>query len=174
MAKLRTILKENPQLRVVVIDTWRIFMKAQKYETTGQQYNDDADAAHELQRLAKQFNVEIICLHHGRKQKGSGVDSASGTYGLTGSFDHLLYLTRDRRKGITTLEIEGRVLPPRKITFEYIDGQLRACDFDKTDAVEQVDNKTLAIQMRKEGLSDRKIATKLGVNPSTVSRWFRK
>jgi hypothetical protein len=100
-------LDAHPEARLVVIDTWKKFRQAKVRGRDG--YDEDYEAAAQVQELALEYGVAILVLHHRRKmEEGDYVDSVSGTTGLTGAADTILVLKRDRGKCDAVLFATGR------------------------------------------------------------------
>jgi AAA domain/Primase C terminal 2 (PriCT-2) len=79
-------LKNNPGIRLVVIDTWKRYRTAKNAKQAD--YDQDYDALVKVQELASRHGVSIIVVHHTRKAKGDEViDEISGTNGLAGAAD---------------------------------------------------------------------------------------
>ena len=93
----------NPTL--VVVDTLERFRKPAS--SNGTLYRADYDALSGLQRIASDFKIGIVVLHHDRKSDAEDAfDTISGTLGLSGAADTILMLKR-RANGIV-LYARGR------------------------------------------------------------------
>lgn len=93
----------NP--KCIIIDTLAKLRPA----TVGRksQYDLDYDSLAGLHRLAHEFQVAILVVHHTRKADADDVfDTVSGTLGLTGAADSILILSR--RSGKAVLHARGR------------------------------------------------------------------
>lgn len=96
LAFLREHAGEHP---VVIIDTWgKVAPPAQRGETA---YAADYRAGGYLKYLAAQDpGATILVNHHVRKESAADwIDSLSGTFGIAGSADTLILLTRDGHGG---------------------------------------------------------------------------
>jgi hypothetical protein len=81
-------------------------------------YMDDYAAVAPLQKLAAQYNVAIIIVHHDRKMEADDVfDTISGTLGLTGAVDTMLVM---KRQGCNvTLHVRGRDIEEADKAIEF-------------------------------------------------------
>lgn len=106
LERLDKYLEVNPEIKLVIIDT----LQKIKPKGNGQSmYGDDYDAVGSLHRIAHQYGVSILVIHHLRKMGSDDpMDSISGTLGLTGAADGMLVLTRERGRADAVLHVTGR------------------------------------------------------------------
>jgi AAA domain len=110
--RLRQAIEKNKPA-LVIIDT--LAMVRTLRNKNENEYNGDYRALGPFKKLADEFNVAIILVHHTRKdeQNSDPYQSISGTYGISGSADTLMVLMPERdAKGRLTknagLNVRGR------------------------------------------------------------------
>jgi hypothetical protein len=100
---LEAWIKQAADPRLIVLDT----LAGVKPIRTQQGYQEDYQSLEALHRLANEYGVCIIVLHHTRKMEADDpVDTVSGTLGLAGCADAVLVLSRTSQG--TTLYLRGR------------------------------------------------------------------
>ncbi len=108
LASLEDYLKEHPNLRLVVIDTWAR-VAPPSGERRSSQYEGDYEALSPLKRLADTYHVSILAVHHLRKTASTDVlDEITGSIGMTGAVDGTLILKRERGQAEASLFVTGR------------------------------------------------------------------
>lgn len=98
--------------RMVILDTWsKIKPRAEKGLNA---YEADYAAIGPLKALADRTETAIVLVHHLKKHAGrdgtEDVESLSGSMGLPGAADSLLFLKRDQGDDAATLSRQGRDL----------------------------------------------------------------
>jgi len=127
---LEAQIKENPNLKLIVIDTLQMF-RSPKVKKGGD-YAFDYDAITNIHRLSKKYNVAILIIHHTRKSQGAeAVDEISGTSGIAGGVDTWLIL--GDREGQTRLQGAGRDIEPVNFPVEFCKDK---CKWSVLDEVE--------------------------------------
>lgn len=108
IAFLRWWLQEHPNARLVIIDTLQIFRKP--LSGKGHMYAEDYDAVSEIKKLADEFDVPILIIHHLKKAKEQSdwLNEFSGSQGIAGSADTLFALKRQRTDPRAILHRTGR------------------------------------------------------------------
>jgi len=178
---LETWLKDHPDTRLVIVDTWtKIAPRVQGQKRT--QYEEDYDALTPLKEIADKYSVSILAVTHLRKMGASDVlDEISGTTGMTGAVDGFLVLKRERGQQMATLHVIGR---------DIEEEQALALTFDQVTATWTLEGKADEVQMKHltkerqaiidvlkahpQGLSAQAVAGKLGKNFNTVRTILRK
>jgi AAA domain len=100
-------LEAHPDTRLVVVD----ILKRVRPRTSPNRsvYEADYEALEAMQRLAAEFKVSILVVHHLRKQGAADpLDEISGSTGLSGGADGVLVLKRDRGRADAYLHVTGR------------------------------------------------------------------
>jgi AAA domain/Toprim-like len=94
--------------RLIIIDTLAMVRAPKKKDQT--QYDADYAAVLELRKLANEYGIAVVLVHHLRKQDADDAyDAVSGTLGLTGAVDTVLVLKRESN-GTIVLHGRGRDL----------------------------------------------------------------
>ena len=106
--------------KLVVIDTLQKIR--QRRGRNGDAYEGDYAALEGLQRLAAQYSVSIIVVHHLNKTQGhtDEFNRVSGTSGITGCADQVMILTRSRGAQEGKFFTSGRDVEDRRgiMTFD--------------------------------------------------------
>jgi hypothetical protein len=108
----------HPERRLIVIDTWARFRPARVRNRDS--YEEDYAHASDLKALADRYKVAVTVLHHCRKMDSSDpIDSISGTLGLSGGFDGVLVLKRERGRHDATLFVTGRDVEEQELALQW-------------------------------------------------------
>lgn len=115
---LKEFLENHPDTRLVIVDTLAKIRPATK--STGNLYAQDYEALEGFKRLADQYGVALLIIHHLRKMASDDVfDQVSGTTGLTGAADTLLVLERTRGRADAVLTITGRDVEENQLALQF-------------------------------------------------------
>lgn len=100
-------LETNPTSRCIMVD---VLAKVRgQQDTSGGLYQADYEAVGALKDIADEYSIGVIVTHHDRKKTSDDfVDMVSGTKGVTGAADTILYLTRERGSNVGRLRCESR------------------------------------------------------------------
>jgi hypothetical protein len=103
-------LSERPDCRLVIIDTLaRIRGPVSGLQN---QYSADYEAMSRLKRVADEFGVAVLIVHHTRKAAAEDpLDMVSGTNAIAGAADTILVLKREIGKHDAVLHVRGRDVP---------------------------------------------------------------
>jgi AAA domain/Primase C terminal 2 (PriCT-2) len=116
LEKIEGWCKSVPKPVLVVIDTLERFRKP----PTGKSplYSADYDAITGLQKIATEYGIAIIVLHHDRKSDADDAfDTVSGTLGLTGAADTILIIKR--RSSDVVLYARGRDIEESETAMQF-------------------------------------------------------
>jgi len=103
---IRRIIKDDPDIRMVVIDTFGTAISS-GFNSFGTSFKEDYDFLSHLQQLSLEFQISIVLIHHTRKLPSENVfDEIVGTTGVTASPDTLMLIKKHGDK--TLLHITGR------------------------------------------------------------------
>ena len=105
--QLKTWLDDNKDARLIVIDT---LASVKPHKNNGEQFLNDYEVGSQLQRIAHEYSIAIVVIHHTRKSDADeAVDQISGTLGLVAGFDGYLTLKRTPQKECDgVLQVDGR------------------------------------------------------------------
>jgi hypothetical protein len=108
--------KSVPNPTLVVIDTLERIRKPASGKSP--LYSADYEAITGLQRIASEFGIGIVVLHHDRKSEADDAfDTVSGTLGLTGAADTILIIKR-RPNGVV-LYARGRDIEESETAMQF-------------------------------------------------------
>jgi len=118
-SKIRRWLDENPNARCVIVD---VLAKVREDTGEGNAYQADYRAINRLKDIADEYGVTFVVNHHDRKKKHDGdfFDQISGTKGITGAADTILYLKRDRGSDEGNIEMSGRDVEECRYTLQFV------------------------------------------------------
>ena len=101
---------------LIVIDTFERFRKPANGKTP--LYSADYEAITGLQKIATDYQVGIVVLHHDRKADADDAfDTVSGTLGLTGAADTILIIKK--RNGSVVLYARGRDVEESETAMQF-------------------------------------------------------
>jgi hypothetical protein len=106
--EIRQWLEANGDAALIVVDTLAAFRQPTSARKSA--YEQDYGSISGLTRLAGEFRVAILVIHHTRKMADDSdkFNQISGTLGLNGAADGMLVLERSRKAGTATLSVTGR------------------------------------------------------------------
>lgn len=113
-------LSEHPNARLVIVDTLQKFRTQSKGKLNV--YAEDYDTLSQLKKVADEYDVAFVVIHHLKKQSGKTdafapamlggcgdwINQLSGSAGITGCADTILALNRDRVSTHGVLRMTGR------------------------------------------------------------------
>jgi hypothetical protein len=115
---LRTWLATHPRARLVIIDTLQKIRGARKRDAGI--YEEDYRVVAEFKRLADEFTVPIVLVHHLNKEGNSDpVMAVSGTAGITGSADTILVIKREPNDANAILYVRGRDVNEAEVAIRF-------------------------------------------------------
>ncbi len=108
-------LHRHPQAKLVIVDT---LIKVREMNTRGSAYADDYATMTAFKRIAEQYGITMLIVHHTRKQEaGDIMDMISGTTGIMGCADGAMVLERPlRRVPKGSISMTGRDFQDAKIS----------------------------------------------------------
>ena len=104
--QLREFLTDNPETRLIIIDTLQMARSVSKDSAYAADYGD----MNALKKFADKNGLGILCIHHNRKMGESDVfNTVSGTNGITGAANCTMVLNNlNRSAHRATLSVTGR------------------------------------------------------------------
>ena len=117
-------IKRQNNARLIVIDT---LIRVQGHKNAGgmNAYEMDSKMLSPIQKIAVQFNIAILLVHHTKKNKADDpFDDISGSTGIQGICDTLLHIqvNRGQRKQLPVLQVTGRDIESQDIAMQMNDG----------------------------------------------------
>lgn len=168
-------LQAHPGALFVVVDVLEQLRPARS--TKANPYSEDYESLVALKRLATQYRVAIIVVHHTRKADSyDPLQLVSGTQGLTGAADGIIVLDRPRGDNSGTLHVMARDLEhDGAFAVAFNDGQWSMVGPAGLVAAGSAQQAVLdALRDAPEGLKLREIATEVGKNSDAVNHVLRK
>jgi hypothetical protein len=99
-------LEKNPTARMIAVD---VLAKVRDGDEGQTMYQADYEAVGALKDIADDYGIGVVVTHHDRKKTDDDfVNMVSGTKGVTGAADTILYLERKRGSDEGTLKSESR------------------------------------------------------------------
>ena len=114
--KLQVFLTEHPDTVLVIIDTLQMARNVKRDNTYANDYNDLSA----LKKIADQFGIALLVIHHLRKEPDDDVfNRISGTTAISGAVDSSFMLVEEKRgSGKGKLYCIGRDIEYREIELE--------------------------------------------------------
>ena len=105
---IRWWLINHPEARLVIIDTLQMFRK--QLSGKGSMYSEDYEVISEIKKLADEFDVPFLVIHHLKKAKEGEdwLNKISGSQGIAGAADSIFVLERARIDNGGILHRTGR------------------------------------------------------------------
>ncbi len=170
---LRKILRQNIHIKVVIIDVLRKFCPGSPGKNI---YQLEYSQAMEIKRVADEFGVAILLIHHTNKstQTENVFDKISGTTGLSGACDSLMVLLREP-DGSATLYTTGRDIEGERLclTFDKEGGWLIA-DNGCSNLTPERREIVNYLEREDRPMKSGEVAAALNKNPSTTRVMLRK
>lgn len=114
-SRIKNFICEQPNTKLIIIDT----LQTVRNNTESSYANDYSDLMI-LKKLADEFNIAILLIHHFRKQKDADIfNQITGSTGLQGAVDTMFTMTKSSRgEKIAYLNCIGRDIEPRELEIE--------------------------------------------------------
>ena len=119
--QITDFLTENPNTRLVIIDTLQKVRDSKGCSGKSGVYGNDYDDIASIKRLADHYNISVLLVHHLRKMQDSSdpFNEVSGSTGITGAADTNLILKRKRSTNEAVLLANGRDVEYQELTLEF-------------------------------------------------------
>lgn len=117
-------LDQNPDCTLVIIDTVAK-IRDSNHGGNGFMYTADYEAGSAIKGIADKRGISILLLHHANKKNDDGndmMDTVSGSTGVTGSVDHILFLKRNRLEPDGLMTLLSRDFEDRQFAMTFEDG----------------------------------------------------
>lgn len=114
--QIKNFIWNNKDTVLIVIDTLQCIRK----QSLDYSYGTDYKEIQSLKKIADEFQITILLIHHLRKQESKdSFHMISGTTGLQGAADSILVMTENTRgSGSVKLSVVGRDIEPRELKLE--------------------------------------------------------
>lgn len=173
--QIRDWLDANPSARLVVVD---VFARITEQPTNEHGiYRQDYAMTVPLKRIADEYSITVLVVHHTRKQKHNDfVLTVSGTNGLAGAADGVLVLSRERNNATATLSVTGRDVEEGKIAldFEGSKGKWKVLGGSAGDYEHSEQRRMILVAVRERpGIGPKEIAEDTGLSYDSVKHLVR-
>lgn len=186
-AEIRQVIEKHKPV-LVIIDNLRSAFSDKNNEKN----QEMTKAIMDLNKMKDDYHFSFVIVHHtkkGSRDKLTDSDLQSGAGAITDLVDADFFLRKSkldnnlrllkRIKSRECEEQEGAKLirmNPDTLWFELVEENVEESDhiFQDVPVNDKADKKNNAFQMRGEGKTLQEIADHIGVNKSTISRWFPK
>ena len=161
-------INQHPSARLIVIDTLQKFRKPQI--GNGNIYAEDYETLGSVKELADRYDLAVLLLHHERKSRDAEdfINNASGSSGITGSADSLLFLNRARCQNMATLTITGRDVEEKEHAIS-VDGMTWRLEGDAREFNVASEKREILEYLQENGeTSPKELAEILDMKPNTM------
>lgn len=170
--RLHHYLDENPQTRIILIDTYGRFAASRD----NNDYSEATRILAGIKSFSDEHGVSVVLVHHTRKNhEGEDFINASvGSVGIVGGVDNILILNRKRNQPDGILKITGRDVEEAELAVHFDNMTCRwSVQGNASEVAETKERQDVldALNAAREPLTPKDIAAALGKNPSTT-RWL--
>ena len=169
LERLEQYAKDNPDLALVIIDTWSLFKSVKRSNNNA--YEEDYVKVAPLKRFADK--VPVILVHHNRKMKTDDIfESMSGSQGLPGAADTLLVMTKKRASAVARLHVVGRDVEDAELALEWNSTTCRWSAASQVEEVKLTPERQSIVDLlvtTGEPLTPKEIAERLNMKTNNVS-----
>jgi hypothetical protein len=177
LSKLYDYAEYHNRTKLFIIDTFgRIIRKPESTNTARSSYKGDIEEIEVFSQFCKVMGVSIMLVHHTRKTDSDDwVDLVSGTYGISGSVDTLMFLKRRRGESQAVLSITGRDVEEKQYKLNVnlnrqkinVIGEETEEDIELTDAQRDI---VMCLQAYGEPKSPKEISEMVGKTVGSIKR----
>jgi phage/plasmid primase-like uncharacterized protein len=163
-------LKEHPNARFVIIDTLQKFRKP--HHGNDDRYGADYDAIGDIKKVMDAHGVSNLTLHHTKKAKDENdwLNEISGTQGLAGAADTLLFLQRGRCQGAGIIRRTGRDVEEAEFAMT-LDGMSWRLEGDAAEFEAKEWERRIIAHMKEAGSqTPKEVAESLGIKSATARK----
>jgi hypothetical protein len=119
--EIERFLDRNPTTRTVMVDVLAKVRGGGNPDERGGLYQADYAAVSILKEIADDYGIGMVVTHHDRKKTDEDfLNMVSGTKGVTGAADTILYLTRERGSTSGLLRLESRDVEDCQFQMEFV------------------------------------------------------
>jgi biotin operon repressor len=171
IAKLDEILSEYNSIRLVIIDR---FIQIRQQENQVNYHKDMADVQ-QIRNIAEKFNCAFLLLDHPRKlESANWIDLVSGSYGIAGTADNLLFLDRVEGSTQAKIKVQGRDVEENVFLTSFDRETKRLTVTGRgylPDGLQEVQNVLISSPVP---LSIKEIAGKLEIDPDAAKKRIKR
>lgn len=156
LKQFEKFLKDNPQTRLIVVDTFqKIRAEIKKGESA---YTADYREAGQLKAFADLHKICIVLVHHTKKARDISdvFANVSGTMGLTGAADTMIVMSKEKREDEETrLSLTGRDVEMQDYQMQFNRDCCRwhilgtADEMEEKKAIEEYNRNPLVLTVKK-------------------------
>lgn len=118
--KLKETLRAEPDIDLVVIDIWSLFKPLDAQVGTGNAYDSDYAMFEPMKKLAAEYNVCVMLVHHTNKQ-----GTYSGSRATGGTMDYLFRIDRELDSDLAVVEMGGKNVEHRTVGMRFDTEKMR-------------------------------------------------
>ena len=172
LEEIEAFLEDNPETRLVVIDTLARVKPRSRRNTDA--YETDTEIMGGLQTLAMRRGITVLVVHHMRKNVKDAddvFDGVLGSTGLTGTADATVLVQRGRQSKEIVMHITGRDVEEQQLSVRFdLSGRVPFNLMGTTEEVHMSDTRKEILEYLEEnGLTGPKELSKaLGKNYNTT------
>lgn len=164
--KLYRFLKENPSVKLVIIDTFAKFRTL--WDKNHDIYQRDYYDVGILKELADLLGIAVLLVHHHRKGGADDIgESLNGSVGLPGAADTLWSLTRKGLQG--TLTVAGRDVEEKTYVLDFMKDGYWVLRGEKEEAEETDEEREVVSVLEDRGeVTPKELAKELGISEAAA------
>ena len=139
--QIQQFLAGHPSTVLVIIDTLQKVRDSKGGAGKTGMYGNDYDDISSIKRIADQYNIAIILVHHLRKMKDSDdpFNEVSGSTGIVGAADTNYVLKRKRSSRDATLLACGRDVEYQELTLRFQDLKWELVERKNTEEIHKAE-----------------------------------
>ena len=121
--QITDFLKENPNTKLVIIDTLQKVRDSKSSSGKNGMYASDYDDIASIKQIADQYGIAILLVHHLRKMQdvSDPFNEVTGSTGIIGAADTNFVLKRKRSNTDAVLYVSGRDVEYQEMTLRFRD-----------------------------------------------------
>ena len=114
-------LSDHPKTKLVIIDTLQKVRDTKGGAGKTGMYGNDYDDISSIKKIADEYNIAVLLVHHLRKLKDSDdpFNEVSGSTGIIGAADTNYVFKRKRSTNAATLLVSGRDMEYQELTLQF-------------------------------------------------------
>ena len=119
--QITDFLSDHPKTKLVIIDTLQKVRDTKGGAGKTEMYGNDYDDISSIKRIADEYNISVLLVHHLRKLKDSDdpFNEVSGSTGIIGAADTNYVFKRKRSTSAATLLVSGRDMEYQELTVQF-------------------------------------------------------